>query len=123
MTELQAEHIAYWRKKRDEQRARYAALATQARAHLPQIIELLTREFGATKIILFGSLAKGQFSEGSDIDLAVAGIPKRDFFYALAAVNRLSDVWIDLKPLEDLDEHFAQRIMTTGELLYESTVR
>lgn len=123
MAELQAEHIAYWRKKRDEQRARDAALATQARAHLPPIIELLTREFGATKIILFGSLAKGQFSEGSDIDLAVAGIPKRDFFYALAAVNRLSDVWIDLKPLEDLDEHFAQRITTTGELLYESTVR
>lgn len=123
MAELQAEHIAYWRKKRDEQRARDAALATQARAHLPPIIELLTREFGATKIILFGSLAKGQFSEGSDIDLAVAGIPKRDFFYALAAVNRLSDVWIDLKPLEDLDEHFAQRITTTGELLYESTFR
>jgi predicted nucleotidyltransferase len=123
MVQVREEHVAYWRMMRDAQRADNAALAARARARLPQLVESLKREFGATEVILFGSLAKGQFTDKSDIDLAVRGIPKREFFHALAEVNRSSDIWIDLKPLEDLDEHFAQRVMTTGERLYESVVR
>ena len=122
MIEVQAEHVAYWRRQRDEQRARDVTLAAQARAHLPRIIESLTHTFGATEIILFGSLAKGQFTAGSDVDLAVRSIPKREFLHALTEVNRSSDIWIDLKPLEDLDEHFRQRVIATGEKLYESAV-
>jgi predicted nucleotidyltransferase len=122
VVQVREEHVAYWRKKRDEQRADNEALAARARARLPQLVGSLTREFGATEVILFGSLATGEFTDKSDIDLAVRGIPKREFFHALAEVNRTSDIWVDLKPLEDLDEHFGQRVMATGEKLYENVV-
>ena len=38
----------------------------------------LCREFGAKKVILFGSRAKGTALERSDIDIAVSGVEKID---------------------------------------------
>ncbi|PSN20156.1 hypothetical protein C7271_03630 [filamentous cyanobacterium CCP5] len=74
----------------------------------------LRREFGATRIIVFGSLLSDRFGDDSDIDLAVEGIPKERYFEAVARVNEFSDRWVDLKPLEDLDTHFRQRALATG---------
>lgn len=42
---------------------------------LERALEIL-RGFGCTEIYLFGSLARGEFRERSDIDLAVRGCPK-----------------------------------------------
>jgi len=42
----------------------------------------LRQEFGASRVVLFGSLARGTFGPGSDIDLAVEGIPGRDLLRA-----------------------------------------
>ena len=48
------------------------------------------REYGAVKVILFGSLArKEDFEPRSDIDLAVWGIPSKLFFAAGARVMDL----------------------------------
>ena len=38
----------------------------------------LCREFGAKKVILFGSRAKGTALERSDIDIAVSGVKEFD---------------------------------------------
>ncbi|OGG44062.1 MAG: hypothetical protein A3F84_28065 [Candidatus Handelsmanbacteria bacterium RIFCSPLOWO2_12_FULL_64_10] len=46
-----------------------------------------------------------------------------DYFAALAAVNRLTHLWVDLKPLEDLDPHFRQCVLTTGERVYARGVQ
>ncbi|WP_228020989.1 hypothetical protein [Microcystis sp. LEGE 08355] len=32
----------------------------------------------------------------------------------------ISDRWIDLKPIEDLEPHFLNRVLQTGECLYAS---
>ena len=76
---------------------------------------MLRREFAATRVVLFGSLAQGRFLPDSDIDLAVSGLPVADFFAALAQAGKLSEFPVDLKPLEDLDPHFKARILATGE--------
>jgi uncharacterized protein len=116
-------YIERWKHRLALQQEQNQALAHQARQKLPQLIQLLTDRFHATQIILFGSLAKGTFRQGSDIDLAVAGIPPENYFSAIAATNRLSDSFpIDLKPLEDLDPHFFQRVIQTGEYLYGADV-
>jgi predicted nucleotidyltransferase len=47
------------------------------------------------QVILFGSLAKKQFTAESDIDLTVAGLASEDFFMAYAEINRLSRFRID----------------------------
>jgi predicted nucleotidyltransferase len=53
--------------------------------------ELLRREFGAEKVIVFGSLARhGGFTPWSDIDIAAAGIPSERFFEAVGAVTGIS---------------------------------
>lgn len=94
-------------------------LADQAQYCLPTLVELLTQQFQATQIILFGSLAKGTLHQGSDIDLAVAGIAPERYFAAVSTVNGQGYPFaVDLKPVEALDPHFYQRVIETGECLY-----
>jgi uncharacterized protein len=116
-------YLEHWKHQQALQQHQNQALADKARQKLPQLIQLLTEQFQATRIILFGSLVKGTFHQTSDIDLAVAGIPPEQYFRALAAVHRLSDSFqIDLKPLEDLEPPFYQRVMQTGECLYGADI-
>ncbi len=41
----------------------------------------ILRESGYTEVFLFGSLAAGEIKDKSDIDLAVRGCPKGEFFH------------------------------------------
>jgi predicted nucleotidyltransferase len=116
--DIDPQYLQQWRDRQTQIRARNQALAQQARADCEAIANTLAHQFGATQVILFGSLARGRFHSESDIDIAVAGLAKADFFPALAAVNRLTQRWVDLKPLEDLEPYFYQRVMDTGEVLY-----
>ncbi len=70
----------------------------QAQKLANKVAELLRKNFGATKVILFGSLLnRAWFTQWSDIDLAAWGIPKERYFAAVAYVTGLSqDFRIDL---------------------------
>ena len=63
---------------------------------------MLREEFGAYRIVVFGSLARGRwFTPWSDIDLAAWGIPPARFYAAVAAVTGLSaDFRLDLVDLD-----------------------
>jgi predicted nucleotidyltransferase len=113
-------YLAYWRDQLVEQQTRQRQLRQQVRSEITQIVSLLIDQFGAARIILFGSFVKGTFTSESDIDLAVEGIAPARYFAALAAVNHLTGRWVDLKPLEAMSSHFRQRVLTTGEIMYES---
>lgn len=73
------------------------------------------RSFGAAEIFAFGSAAEGRMGPGSDIDLAVTGIPPRLFFRAAAAAEDATGCQIDLV---DLDEGtpFTQFLRNRGGL-------
>ncbi|MEN9232449.1 MAG: nucleotidyltransferase domain-containing protein [Thermostichus sp. DG02_5_bins_236] len=111
----------YWQQAQARQLRSRQQAADQAWKEVAQMAQVLRQDFGASRVVVFGSLAKGRFAEESDIDLAVAGIPKERFFEALAKVNRHSRRWVDLKPLEDLDPYFCQRILQTGIELDENS--
>jgi predicted nucleotidyltransferase len=49
------------------------ALKTGIRAETLELIIAAIREFGATKAVLYGSRARGDFSDPSDIDIAYWG--------------------------------------------------
>lgn len=117
-----APYLAYWKQQQKQQKVRDREAADKARSLLPELIDILVNQFQANKIILFGSLAKGKFTQTSDIDLAVAGILPRDYFKAFADLNFLSEFEVDLKPLEELDSHFYQRVMETGQVIYDVSV-
>lgn len=112
-------YINYWKNQKIQRSKERLKQEKKARDSLEKITTLLVIEFQATKIILFGSLVNGKFHQESDIDLAVAGIDKIDYFRALAMVNNIGDRQIDLKPLEDLEPYFLQKVLNTGECIYE----
>jgi predicted nucleotidyltransferase len=50
-----------------------------------KMADILVKEFGVTRVILFGSVVKEKcFDDSSDIDLEVEGLRKRAYFTALA---------------------------------------
>ena len=71
---------------------------TKAVGVAKQAAVILRQQFGAKKVVIFGSLArKEDFTSWSDIDLAAWGIATDDFYLAVAAVTGLSfDFQIDL---------------------------
>ena len=59
------------------------------------------RNYGAQKIILFGSRAKGTATEGSDIDIAVSGVASSDIFELEEALEDIPTLYtIDLVDLD-----------------------
>lgn len=112
-----------WKKRREDRRLRSRCLAEEARENLRRVVQVLTQQYGVRRIILFGSLTRGRFIPGSDIDLAVEGLKSADFYEAMAAVNRLTPLWVDLKPLEDLEPFFRKRVLRDGEVLFPERMR
>lgn len=84
------------RKKLASRRARAWKLARKAAA-------LLKEKYGASEVLVFGSLAHGTwFSRWSDVDLAVRGIPDERYYAAVAAITGLSrEFKVDLVDLDD----------------------
>lgn len=64
---------------------------------------LLCEKFGATKVVVFGSLVhRESFSVWSDVDLAAWGISDDQFYQAVAAVTGISqDFQVDLVDAEN----------------------
>jgi len=113
-----SEYIETWRRRFAAQEDEARALAMQARLALPTAIDILKRH-GAKQIILFGSLGRaGRFHRGSDIDLAVEGIPMKKFIRAGADLMMALDWPVDLKPLEEVDAFFREIILKEGEVIY-----
>jgi uncharacterized protein len=67
-------------------------------SRVPELATVLKSQFGATRIVIFGSLATPEtFTHWSDIDLAAWGIVPERFYEAVATLNELSsDIKVDL---------------------------
>lgn len=74
------------------------------------------KEAGAREVYIFGSAATGPLREGSDIDLAIEGLPPERFWDAM---SRAADVLRRPLDLIDLDEDtpFTRYLKEAGELI------
>lgn len=79
-----------------------------------KIIKIL-KASGCTDIYLFGSLVDGNTHENSDIDIAVRGCPKHNFFRVWSKLVMALDHTIDLVDL-DSNDRFAKYLQQEGEL-------
>ena len=83
----------------------------------------LAEEYGARKLVLFGSRARGDHEPRSDIDLAVYGMPPENqaaFWLKaeeLETLLKLDIAYIDLNTAPA----FVKNIEKDGVLLYEQT--
>ena len=80
---------------------------------------LLKREYGAKRVIAFGSLAHGAwFHPHSDLDLAVEGLEPGVIWRAWSAVEKaVPELDVDLIELETAGDRLGQRIREQGREL------
>ena len=88
---------------------------------LRKIVTPLAKEYGAERIYLFGSYARGEETEHSDIDLRI----DKGQIRGLALAGLLIDLEdalglpVDMLTTSSLDEHFLSAIRNDEVLLYE----
>ena len=104
--------------KAEERRQRRKRRALALRT-AEELAARLKRDFGARRVYLFGSaLADEYFYLTSDIDLAVEGLPKENYFLALFEVNaHEAGFKVDLIELETCDERLKRKVLREGKEL------
>jgi predicted nucleotidyltransferase len=108
----------------EREAARQAALDrrfAQAWDDFRAIVDLLVRNHQPRRIYQWGSLLnRHQFSEISDIDIAVEGIQSAEQFFELfGEADRLARFPLDLVEMERIEPEFAELIRLKGVLVYD----
>lgn len=104
----------------DRERRKAAAVATRVaerREALGEVASILVEEFGATEVILFGSMVEGDVHAASDVDLGVRGLSPHRYFDAVARVTQLLACDVDLVELETARPSLRAHIVETGQVL------
>ena len=78
----------------------------------------IAREFGATRLILFGSALESP-ETARDLDLACEGVEGWDLFRLAAKLEEELKTRIDLVPLRHGDR-FARHVAARGRVIYEA---
>jgi uncharacterized protein len=121
--ELTREQIATYRatavRRRQQMAAEEAKRRQEAWAVARRVGELLKEEFGASKVVVFGSLARPTgFSQWSDIDVAAWGIAEADVWPAMWAAQKMSEQFeVNLVDVASCRPNFLAQIEQEGVIL------
>lgn len=86
-----------------------------------EIIEFLNKNIKLNLIYIFGSFAKGEGREDSDIDIAIHTFEKIDSYELFIMANELSFLVkrdVQIIDLSEASTVFKAQIVGTGELIY-----
>ena len=116
-TEIET-YIKHWKRRLDSMEKARLLRFEKALDDAAKIARYLRERYGCREICLIGSvLEKDRFSEKSDIDMVVKGLPKDRYFYILAEIRDISDFAIDIIPYEDANELIRDTVKKKGKLL------
>ena len=90
-------------------------------AELQRVLDPVFARFGVKRAVLFGSYAKGQAGEGSDVDLLVdSGLRGLAFYGLLDSVASALEVPVDLIDASQIDRgsRIEQEIAGSGVQIY-----
>lgn len=88
------------------------------RREAEQMAERLVKQYGARRVILFGSVARQRrLRPDSDIDLAVEGMSTDDFYRIVGDLRTSQGRGVDLLRLETARESFRKVIALEGVVL------
>ncbi len=100
------EILARKREEREQERLRLLALTIDA-------LKTVAPRFAISKAYVTGSLCKeGRFHSHSDIDIAVAGLTKANYFTFMAAMQDLLPIQVEVIELENCS--FADKVIENG---------
>ena len=88
-----------------------------------QRIEPVAKKYGVSMVWLFGSYARGEATEKSDVDLLIDGGSIRTLFQLSALRLELEDALqksVDLITVGNNDERFLQKIRQDEVILYDA---
>lgn len=87
-----------------------------------QIVSDLARQYGAQRVYLFGSYARGDMTSDSDIDLRIDKGAIRGLAFAglLGDLEDALDTRVDLISTVGMDTEFLKEIQRDEVLLYEN---
>lgn len=81
-------------------------------------VESILIRYGAEKIILYGSLARGDYRKDSDIDICYEGIPDENYFRVVAECLMEIQRRVSILDFKNMRGYFKQKILKEGKLLY-----
>ncbi len=100
---------------------------------LEEYKEKIVKELKPKKIILFGSLARGDFNEGSDVDIIVIADWKQDFLARIKTLLEIDRCGLPIQPLGYTEEEielmllggnrFITEAMASSKVLYDCSER
>ena len=92
-------------------------------AEIRDVVSRLAAQYGAKRVYLFGSYARGDMTSGSDIDLRIDKGTIRGIEMAglLVDLEDALGVPVDLIPTGSLDDGFLAAIRDDEVLLYEAS--
>ena len=90
---------------------------------IQEVVSRLAKQYGAKRVYLFGSYARGDMTASSDIDLRIDKGDIRGFQLAglLLDLEDTLGVPVDLVPTTSLDQRFLDSIRGDEVLLYEAS--
>lgn len=94
-------------------------MRTTEEKDLSHFLKSLVEKYKVKRVYLFGSLAKGLFFKGSDIDLAIEGMDFEDYLKAIAEYRFIKGIHLDLLNLDFCKAEFKEEILKDGKILYE----
>ena len=94
------------------------ALPQRYQEDVASAVKTLQR-FGAERVILYGSLARGDARADSDLDICVEGLPDENYFSALGECLLHSKNSISVIDLHSSYGLLRNRILQEGLVLYE----
>jgi uncharacterized protein len=112
-------YVEGWRMRERARQREETEWRARIAARLPQVVRMLAEDFGATRVLLFGSLARGAAEPGSDVDLLVDGLPLELLVAATVRADRLlAEASADLVPADRVRPEVLSRALAEGVLLH-----
>lgn len=98
-------------------------MKTYTVSEIKSIVSRLAKQYGAERVYLFGSYARGDSTPASDIDLRIDKGSIRGFQLGglLLDLEASLGVPVDLVPTSSLDQRFLDAIQKDEVLLYEAS--
>ncbi len=97
-------------------------MALHTIAEIQQIVAALAKQYGAQRVYLFGSYARGDMTDASDIDLRIDKGAIRGLAFAglLGDLEDALGTSVDLISTAGMDDSFLREAQRDEVLLYES---
>ena len=98
-------------------------MAVNSMAEIRDVVSRLAAQYGAKRVYLFGSYARGDMTSGSDIDLRIdkGAIRGLEMAGLLVDLEDALGIPVDLIPTGSLDDGFLAAIRDDEVLLYEAS--